>query len=708
MPGLQSIADLTTQIRTTTGDIPPPLVGASSTVVNDSLYVFAGRTVSSRRMTNDLYVLDLKTYVWSRFIPPPDSEPAPKPRYFHSASVYEGKIIFFGGMGYSRTSSEGLCALDDVCWLDTTEMEWHYVESLPTLFNARPRYAHLSTISGNRLIIVGGQDLNNQYISEINVFDLETLQWVQVCPFDRQCGAYRSVSVSASSGCSVPLFGSRSWDQEMQTEVEGNPNLQRRQSILNKDDVLFRLSYTTPVTTNTENPVYIYSNYNFTDVKRELQLFCSPNSAPNRVQDHSTSMSGTVLPPGLRFPTGHILGHHMILAGTCLTPTSQMFQLWALNLANLVWTRIDSGAILSSGSWNRGILHENESRFLILGNRDRSLLDDYNHRQVNFDHLAVVDTEAFGIYIPPASTCAPIAQELGLSVLNDPVMADFEILSNDGEMYPVNSLVLSERWPHFRELMEKSLDNIEIQDEELKEKQEQDHRRLATICPTTRTMYFPESHSVTLAFLQFIYTDHLLTSEQHQPHILCQLLLLSDIYNLARLKELATHALHQMLTMSTASQIYETAALTGQIGLQVRALKVMISAKKMMQRGVNPSEFVSRREFNGSSRDDDVPDRSRMSMLDEAMIPSSPLPSGMTRANTVGPVPQQFLPSAHGPPMSPSMSARSPPPTPKASKSSTLTNLVSRNAQNKKIAENKKIAAKQYAAGGSMYFPFRG
>lgn len=704
MPGLQSIADLTTQIRTTTGDIPPPLVGASTTVVNDSLYVFAGRTVSSRRMTNDLYVLDLKTFVWSRFIPPPDSEPAPKPRYFHSASVYEDRIIFFGGMGYSRTSSEGLCALDDVCWLDTLSMEWHHVESLPTLFNARPRYAHLSTISGNRLIIVGGQDLNNQYISEINVFDLDSLQWVQVCPFDRQCGAYRSVSVSASSGCSVPLFGSRSWDQEMQTETEGNPNLQRRQSILNKDNVLFRLSYATPAASHVENPVYIYSNYNFTDVKRELQLFCSPNAAPNRVQDHSTAMSGTVLPPGLRFPTGHILGHHMILAGTCLTPASQMFQLWALNLANLVWTRIDSGAILSSGSWNRGILHEAGSRFLILGNRDRSLLDDYNHRQVNFDHLAVVDTEAFGIYIPPASTCAPIAQELGLSVLNDPVLADFEILSSDGEMFPVNSLVLSERWPHFRELMEKSIDDIDIQDEELKEKQEQDNLNLATICPKTRTMFFPESHTVTLAFLQFIYTDHLLTSEQHQPHILCQLLLLSDMYRLDRLKELATHALHQMLTMSTASQIYETAALTGQMGLQIRALKVMISAKKMMQRGMNPSEFVSRREFNGSSRDEHAVDNSRMSMLDEAMIPPSPLPPGMVRANTVGPVPQQSLPPVIGSPgMSPAMRARSPPPTPKASKSNTLSNLVSRNTQ------SKKMAAKQYPPGGSgnMYFPFR-
>ncbi|KAJ2962716.1 hypothetical protein NQZ79_g2181 [Umbelopsis isabellina] len=705
MPGLQSIADLTTQLRTTTGEVPPPLVGASTTVVNNSLYVFAGRTVSSRRMTNDLYVLDLETFIWSRFIPPPDSEPAPKSRYFHSASVYQDKIVFFGGMGYSRTSTEGLCALDDVCWLDTETMEWHYIESLPTLFNARPRYAHLSTVSGNKLIIVGGQDLNNQYISEINVFDLELLQWVQVCPFDRQCGAYRSVSVSPSSSCSVPLFGSRSWEEETLYEGDKNPNLQRRQSILNKNNTLFRLSYSSPPVTGVENPVYIYSNYNFTDVKRELQLFCSPNAAPNRVQDHSTGMSGTALPPGLRFPTGHILGHHMILAGTCLTPSTQMFQLWALNLTNLVWTRIDSGAILSSGSWNRGILHEASSRFLVLGNRDRSLLDDYNHRQVNFDHLATVDTEAFGIYIPPASTCAPIAQELGLSVLNDPVMADFEILSADGKMFPVNSLVLSERWPYFAELMVKAAETPDIHDEELKEKLEQDGSKLATICPKSRTMFFPESHVTTLAFLQYIYSDHLLTSEQHQPHILCQLLLLSDMYNLVRLKELATHALHQMLTMTTASQIYETAALTGRTSLQIRALKVMISAKKMMQRGINPAEFTGRREFNGANREDHpiVVDNSRMSMLDEAMIPpSSPLPHGMVRANTVGPVPQQPS-SPMFPPPSPGLHSKSPPPTPKASKSNTLSNLVSRNNQ-------KKMAAKQYAANGSgtMYFPFRG
>ncbi|CAJ0753349.1 13873_t:CDS:1, partial [Entrophospora sp. SA101] len=64
--GLQSIADLTASTRLTTGDIPPPLVGSSTTVVGTCLYIFAGRLVSTRKMTNDIYLLDLETFVWTK------------------------------------------------------------------------------------------------------------------------------------------------------------------------------------------------------------------------------------------------------------------------------------------------------------------------------------------------------------------------------------------------------------------------------------------------------------------------------------------------------------------------------------------------------------------------------------------------------------------------------------------------------------------
>src|SRR4051812_15134927 len=132
--GIQSIADLTSQTRVTTGDIPPPLVGASTSVIATKLYLFGGRLVSSRRMTNDLYVLDLDTFHWTRQVPPPDSEKPPKPRYFHSANSYKNQLVVFGGMGHSRSSADGLCVLDDVSVLDLETMNWIIPEIQPSLY----------------------------------------------------------------------------------------------------------------------------------------------------------------------------------------------------------------------------------------------------------------------------------------------------------------------------------------------------------------------------------------------------------------------------------------------------------------------------------------------------------------------------------------------------------------------------------------------
>jgi hypothetical protein len=291
-------------------------------------------------------------------------------------------------------------------------------------------------------------------------------------------------------------------------------------------------------------------------------------------------MTGATLPPGLRFPSGDILGHHLILTGTYLTPTHRSFHIWALNLTNLKWTRIDTGSVLAQGSWNRGILYPEKDRFLIFGDRSRDLLEDYNHRQVNFAHVAIVELEAFGIYTYPKQTCAPVAQELGLSMLNEPSMSDIEIITEDGRSIPANSNVIALRWSHFSSLMASKPDN-----------------------PGFKKLAFPENYAVTLAFLQFIYTDHLMTAQQHHPNILSRLLILSDIYNLPRLGELASHALHQILTITTASMIYETAALTGRTALQVRSLRVMINAKKMLQQQQQLQHFNSVSEFGSNLTD---------------------------------------------------------------------------------------------------------
>lgn len=519
-----SISDLTTEIRSTRGSVPPPLVGASMTIVGNAMYVFGGRLVASRQMTNHLYILDLTTLVWERHIGPPGSAPPPPSRYFHSTNVYRDSfLVVFGGMGHAFSASHknatyeqgDLCALDDICVFDLASLSWQYPHISPSLYTPQARYAHLAECIDDKFLVIGGQDMANQYINEINVFDLKVGEWVQGESVDQHYGAYRTVAF-----CPRRPLGSH------------------------RDD--------------DDRTLCIYSNYNFTNVTRHLLSCCPLHDRPVTFTDHSNAMSGTVLPPGLRFPSSHVLGNHLILTGTFLTPTHYAFHIWAMNLATLAWMRIDTGSS-SSGSWNRSVLDSRKQKLYVVGNQSRDLLEDYNHRQINFDHVAIVDLEAFGIYTPPL--CVPTAQELGLSMLNEPGLADMHILSTDRHSIPVNSAILAQRWSYFAKRIMPDL-------------QQEQPRRI---------LQFTEPYPVTLAFLQYLYTDHLFTAQQHQPGILARLLILAHMFNMPRLIQLSTHALHQLLTVTTASLVYETAALTCRTALQIRALRVMINARKMIQ-----------------------------------------------------------------------------------------------------------------------------
>ncbi|KAG0038262.1 hypothetical protein BGZ83_003177, partial [Gryganskiella cystojenkinii] len=601
-------------------------------------------------MTNALYILNLNDFHWQNVsdivnVPPtraigdPGAEDEnemgapPTERYFHSANAYKNTIVFFGGMGPTSTvkAADGqpqeLAVFDDIKVLDLELLQWRHVHIPTSEHSPKPRYAHLSSISGGKLVIIGGQDITNQYVEQVSVLDLESWQWVTSLTFNRHCGSYRSIAVSGSGkGTTVPLIGS---DLEpgsptitpaLAASSEGFPTSYLRKtpsnaslhytpslrksnsnisglakkngatrlstgssnqasagSISDQRSSVYRLSHmaSAPVQVQQqeEHPVYIYSNFNFTDVKRELQVLNPPSFG---FQDHSQSMTGNLLPPGLRFPTGAITGQHLLLSGTYLTNTQQSFSIWSLNLSSLVWTRIDTGTVFSSGSWNRGLLLENSNAYLVFGNKNRSLSEDYQNRQTNFEHVSIVDLEAFGIYTHPPTTMTQTAQELGLSLLSEASMADFEILTQDGQRIPVNSAILSTRWPYFGAL-------LRDQEEQEAAQCKLENREYDPTMSTMRTLSLPEPFPVVLAFLQYLYTDHLVTAQQHHAQVLSQLLLLADMYGLDRLRDLATHALHQMLNMSTAAMVYETAALSQQTGLQIRSLKVMIAAKKMLQ-----------------------------------------------------------------------------------------------------------------------------
>ncbi|PGH10299.1 hypothetical protein GX51_00056 [Blastomyces parvus] len=510
--GPTNLSGLVCNVHRTTGREPRPLVGPSSTVLGDKLYVFGGRLQSRSRpelLTNEMYELDLVRRHWTKLDTTGD---IPPPRYFHTVcALGDSKLVCYGGMSAKvavpnqppanpnanaqqpgQESQQGVVLLSDIHIFDVPSRTWVFI---PTTNAPRGRYAHCATIlpsgaafgssyaplsalhhnpsssnphqgtlgveidgyGGAEMIVVGGQDTSNHYFEEINVFNLRSLKWTSTTSLDRSCGAYRSVA--------TPLIGVKASDIGGGVEVEG-----------------FR-DPTKPDAQKPDPLLLIYSNYNFLDVKLNLQLRLPDGKLIEK------PMNGTVSPPGLRFPNGGIINGHFVVSGTYLTSSKQEYAMWALDLKTLTWGRIDAGgAIFGHGSWNRGVLWSRRSTFVVLGHRKRSLVEDYNHRRINFSHICFVELEAFGLYenprrssptsgyvsvsspMVPASFQAKISQhgaggrplstaaeELGRMALSLRELSDMELLTIGGERIPVNSHILARRWgPYFIQLLRES------------------------------------------------------------------------------------------------------------------------------------------------------------------------------------------------------------------------------------------------------------
>ncbi|KAL7796758.1 regulatory protein ral2 [Trichoderma ceciliae] len=491
------LSGLMCNVHRTTGQEPPPLVGATTTILGDSLYVFGGRILSRSRpapLTSDLYELDLIRRHWTRLEVTGD---VPPPRYFHSMCALGGtKMVCYGGMSPAPNQPVGIdqqqpevTVMSDIHIYDVPTKKWSHV---PAQDAPQGRYAHCACIlsssatfsskaaplsalqhnpsngspnegriginidgsGGAQLIIVGGQDGANHYIEQISVFNLRSLKWTTNQPLGKSCGAYRSVAASLPPAVSARIG------------MHAQNGQQRADSTTGQDP---------------GSSMLIYSNYNFLDVKLELQIRSPDGTLTEK------PMSGTYSPPGLRFPNGGIIDTHFVVSGTYLTSSKQEYALWALDLRSLTWSRIDAGgSVFSQGSWNRGVLWNRRNTFVILGNRKRSLVDDYNHRRINFSNVCMVELEAFGFYDNPRKTdpmsgfisaSSPhsglglslarkagftaggrfhsrASEDLGEKILAFRELADMDILCIGGERIPVNSRIVARRWgPYFVQLL---------------------------------------------------------------------------------------------------------------------------------------------------------------------------------------------------------------------------------------------------------------
>ncbi|KAM0749811.1 hypothetical protein T439DRAFT_290018 [Meredithblackwellia eburnea MCA 4105] len=671
-----TLADLTACVRRTNGILPPPLVGCSLTLIGDNVYLFGGRLVPTRTMVSTLYTLSLRTLTWTLLwpptvseangVPPPSTPAGPDPRYFHSAEAWGNKIVVFGGEGYSAVA-EGesvdnvpLRTLGDICIWDTEKNEWDLRQ--PTCAEGvdppAPRYAHLGPPQEKSLLIImGGQDIRNTYLHSVNVLDLDSMTWIRVGKWERHIGTYRAVATTSnwtvvpSSNPKGSMAGSLSSPTKSVRSIAESTASSKAASSrpttpsplassllaseesttendlgLGKGEGLIQLSYSQRPSSANPEPILIFSNFNFTQVRRDLDLLSAP-APPNYPLDTfslSNNMAGLQLPPGLRFPTGTIVGRHLLIFGTYLSHAVNNFSVWALDLGKagpagipdliksgetLSWSRVDPGSVLSRGSWNRALGWKNS--VVIIGDRERDIATDYDHRQTNFVHVAFIDLEAFGIYQPPPQPLPPLAQSFGLLTLSQPFLADFELICSDGKRLGCSRKLLEDRWPWFKNKLDdfknraKGILAAQKKNQTSQAEAEASAMATATASPvegppptpssrssnsrsstelrlTPRTLNLPEPSPVIQGFLQYLYTLTLCTPLQLSLPVLSALLVFAKTYEEPNLRALVVHALHEALSSGqwTAATVYEAATLGGSTALQIRALRIMMAGPR--------------------------------------------------------------------------------------------------------------------------------
>lgn len=239
-------------------------------------------------MVSDIYVFDLENFKWERIAQSPEDD-IPQARYFHSADTCaylygipspilptltlrtgRNHLIIFGGMAIKPQSDnpEDLCVLNDVRLFDLNTRHWLPAAPIPADSSLVPnaRYAHLSSVTADRLFIIGGQDLANVWLDDVYIFDLVSKTWIQRRDYPRHCGTYRSVAVTADQRVRLPqdelrgaqtsaLLGQPGTRFNIDKKAPAAPNA-------TQSEALIHLPYSAAPTDDFPCDIFLFSNYN--------------------------------------------------------------------------------------------------------------------------------------------------------------------------------------------------------------------------------------------------------------------------------------------------------------------------------------------------------------------------------------------------------------------------------------------------------------
>ncbi|KAI8060911.1 hypothetical protein BC940DRAFT_360354, partial [Gongronella butleri] len=418
------------------------------------------------------------------------------------------------------------------------------------------RYGHTATKWNNSFIIFGGCNEFQDYCNDVHIFNLDTMTWTQ--PNITGSVSARYLHTAVVHDDQLFVYGGFAKSSECTYVLE-------EMNILDLKTM----------TWSRQHEVQPRYNHSATLIGSKMYIYGGKDEHGNTVSD--------LFVVNLQSMAQHFMCH-LVLSGAQNTQMALMksqhfcdavcgkllvfgrnigYTLWMLDLDTLEWQRQACDVYFDVGGWNYfTIIHEvhttshieNEDfsldyspvithHLLFLGNTDPYRPQGYDH----FRDALMINGESLGLYdIAPSQYLCEFAQ-----MLDNPELSDFTIVPADGPAIQVHQVILMTRWPHFRNVYKSGM-----------------------VEALERRIHIPESHKVVLAFLKYLYSDQL---DDNEPwHIVCDLLVIANMYLQHRLKKLCCQRLYQRhMSVDSCMIIFEKAILADEIGLKLLTLNFM-------------------------------------------------------------------------------------------------------------------------------------
>ncbi|KAG8496677.1 hypothetical protein CXB51_007931 [Gossypium anomalum] len=165
-------ASQTWSLLATKGTPPIPRDSHSCTTVGDNLFVFGG--TDGMNPLKDLHILDTATCTW---ICPSVRGEGPEAREGHSAALVGKRLFIFGGCGKSSDNNDEIY-YNDLYILNTETFVWKRAATLGNPPSARD--SHTCSSWKNKIIVIGGEDGHDYYLSDVHILDADTLAWKEL------------------------------------------------------------------------------------------------------------------------------------------------------------------------------------------------------------------------------------------------------------------------------------------------------------------------------------------------------------------------------------------------------------------------------------------------------------------------------------------------------------------------------------------------